>query len=145
MKSQSSQRGKPSARTTIRVQPTKAQVWQAIKLVQFLGGDPTGKSNQWVFQVLFDSLITQHLKRGDIQAITNENAEEEIRKFKSRDLPEGTSIETLEEIQRIENETSKSSKAQNEFADDLSRAIADQDMEGIGDLFDLEGFNDSQE
>jgi hypothetical protein len=131
-----------SVRTTVRVQPTRAQVWQAIQLVKFLGGRPEGRTVQWAFQVLFDSLIAQHIKSGDIEAISNEAADAALQEFKGANLPKGTKIETLEQIQEIEDQTSLATKASVEFGDDLEKAAQEQDLEGIGDLFDFSDFSE---
>jgi hypothetical protein len=133
-----------SARSTVRIQPNKSQIWQAIQLVQFLGGKPEGRTIQWTFQVLFDSLLAQHVRNGDIQAPSNEVADLEIRKFREASLPKGTTIETLEQIKEIEEATTmpKRYADQQEFGDDLEKAVREQDLEGIGDLFDFTDFSD---
>jgi hypothetical protein len=131
-----------STRTTVRVQPTRAQVWQAIQLVRFLGGKPEGRTVQWAFQVLFDSLIAQHIKNGDIKPISNEEADLALREFKAENLPKGTAIETLEQIREIEEQTSTAGRAHQEFGEDLEKAAQEQDLEGIGDLFDFSEFSE---
>jgi hypothetical protein len=124
-------------RTTVRIRPTKAQMWQAIELCKALGRDPTGKSYQWVVQLIFDSVLITKLKEGLIQVISEEVAEQKLREFKTG-TAEGEKYMTIEGLDALKDAEEDTNLPNNITSDDFIRSEQDADMEDIGDLFNYE-------
>jgi len=121
-------------RTTVRIRPTKAQVWQVLEYCRKMGRDPAGRSFQWAFQLIIDSLIISRIQDGTLKPISEEAAIAKLREFKSG-APVGEeyiSVDNLDALRQAEEDTTL---PDNVNALDFIRSEQAADQDDFGDLF----------
>ena len=120
-------------RTSVRLQLTYKQLWQAIELVMALGGKVEGKTYVYICQLLFDSLLISKETEGAIDNVTEEEAKVKLDEFRRiHDIDVGNidliGLNTLAEIEvTSEDETERQSRV-SEAIMNAERKIEDEDL-----------------
>lgn len=123
-----------AAKTTIRLQLTKREVWLGISLLKALGRDPTEMSFVRVFQLLVESLLTSKVNQGLIEDISNAEAIQRLNEFQQIHIQDigDVSLEGLNELKQIEKETS--TEIRQTIGEALDKVQNQKDLQGIEDL-----------